>query len=79
MLAQHDELNPLQAAEARFDLAAEALNLDEGLCKILRTPTREVIVHTREIAVEFGAIENECRCFQFVQVTKGHINLTVCF
>ena len=56
MLAQHDELNPLQAAEARFDLAAEALNLDEGLCKILRTPTREVIVHI-PVELDDGRLE----------------------
>ncbi|MBM3759586.1 MAG: Glu/Leu/Phe/Val dehydrogenase [Acidobacteria bacterium] len=45
MSAYHDELNPLQAAEARFDLAADALNLDSGVSKILRTPTREVTIY----------------------------------
>ena len=45
MSAHHDELNPLHAAEARFDLAADALNLDSGVSKILRTPTREVTIY----------------------------------
>jgi glutamate dehydrogenase (NAD(P)+) len=38
------ELNPWLAAEARFNEAAELLNLDEGLQKVLRTPTRELTV-----------------------------------
>ena len=56
MPAHHDELNPLQAAEARFDLAAEALNLDEGISKILRTPTREVTIYI-PIELDDGRIE----------------------
>src|SRR6202790_5278409 len=39
------ELNPTEAQTARFDLAAQKLNLDEGLWKVLRYPTRELIVH----------------------------------
>jgi glutamate dehydrogenase (NAD(P)+) len=38
------ELNPWLAAEARFNEAAELLHLDEGLQKVLRTPTRELTV-----------------------------------
>jgi glutamate dehydrogenase (NAD(P)+) len=38
------ELNPWLAAEARFSEAAELLNLDEGLQKVLRTPARELTV-----------------------------------
>jgi glutamate dehydrogenase (NAD(P)+) len=38
------ELNPWLAAEVRFNEAAAALNLDEGLQKVLRTPTRELTV-----------------------------------
>jgi glutamate dehydrogenase (NAD(P)+) len=56
MPAHHDELNPLQAAEARFDLAAEALNLDNGICKILRTPTREVTIYI-PVELDDGRIE----------------------
>jgi glutamate dehydrogenase (NAD(P)+) len=39
------EFDPWEAQSARFDLAAQKLNLDEGLWKMLRYPVREVIVH----------------------------------
>src|SRR5271163_524307 len=39
------ETNPWQAQAARFDLAARKLNLDEGIWKVLRRPSREIIVH----------------------------------
>ncbi len=39
------EINPWEAQEARFNFAARKLNLEEGLWKMLRTPSREVIVH----------------------------------
>ncbi len=38
------EKNAWMSQSARFEEAAERLNLDDGLSKILRTPTREVIV-----------------------------------
>ena len=38
------ELNPWLSAEARFSEAANRLNLDEGIQKVLRTPTREITV-----------------------------------
>ncbi|HYP05168.1 MAG TPA: Glu/Leu/Phe/Val dehydrogenase [Bryobacteraceae bacterium] len=38
------ELNPWLAAEARFNEAAERLDLDEGLRKVLQTPARELTV-----------------------------------
>ena len=39
------ETNPWEAQAARFDLAAQKLNLDEGIAKILRVPGREVTVN----------------------------------
>ena len=39
------EINPWEAQAARFDYAARKLNLDEGLWKVLRQPSREIIVH----------------------------------
>src|ERR1700693_1462815 len=44
-VAMEQETNPWQAQAARFDLAAHKLNLDEGLWKVLRSPSREIIVH----------------------------------
>jgi glutamate dehydrogenase (NAD(P)+) len=39
------ELNPWLAAEARFNEAAELLGMDEGMQKMLRTPSREITVY----------------------------------
>jgi glutamate dehydrogenase (NAD(P)+) len=50
------ELNPWQSQAARFDYAAQRLNLDEGLWKILRYPVREIIVHI-PVAMDNGRLE----------------------
>jgi glutamate dehydrogenase (NAD(P)+) len=50
------ELNPWEAQAARFDFAAQKLNLDEGLWKILRYPQREIIVHI-PVSMDNGTIE----------------------
>jgi glutamate dehydrogenase (NAD(P)+) len=55
-LTLEQEINPWQAQAARFDFAANKLNLDEGLWKVLSQPTREVIVHI-PIAMDNGKIE----------------------
>ena len=39
------ESNPCEQQAARFNLAAEKLQLDEGLWRVLRQPNREIIVH----------------------------------
>ncbi|MFZ3343439.1 MAG: Glu/Leu/Phe/Val dehydrogenase [Terriglobales bacterium] len=39
------ETNPWQAQAARFETAARKLNLDEGLKRVLQSPSREIIVH----------------------------------
>jgi glutamate dehydrogenase (NAD(P)+) len=44
-VAMEQETNPWESQAARFDLAAHKLNLDEGLWKVLRYPTREIILH----------------------------------
>ena len=43
--ALEQEKNPWEQQAARFNLAAEKLNLDEGLWRVLRQPNREIIVH----------------------------------
>jgi len=50
------EKNPWEAQAARFDLAAKKLNLDEGIWKVLRYPTREIIVHI-PVQMDDGSIE----------------------
>ena len=50
------EINPWEAQAARFDLAAQKLNLDEGLWKVLRYPTREIILHI-PVQMDDGSLE----------------------
>ncbi len=50
------EKNPWEAQAYRFDLAAKKLNLDDGIWKVLRYPTREIIVHI-PVLMDNGTIE----------------------
>ena len=50
------EINPWEAQSARFDFAAQKLNLDEGLWKVLRYPNRELIVHI-PVSMDNGKLE----------------------
>src|SRR5580658_3471609 len=50
------EFNPKISAEVRFDEAAARLGLDEGMQKVLRSPSRELIVHI-PIALDDGRLE----------------------
>jgi glutamate dehydrogenase (NAD(P)+) len=54
--ALEHEKNPWEAQAARFDLAARKLNLDDGIWKVLRYPTREIIVHI-PVQMDDGSIE----------------------
>ncbi len=44
-ISLEQEINPWEAQAARFEYAAEKLNLDPGIWKVLRQPSREIIVH----------------------------------
>src|SRR6201986_31312 len=50
------EINPWEAQAARFDFAARKLNLDESLWRVLRYPSREIVVHF-PVAMDDGRIE----------------------
>src|SRR5689334_3526109 len=50
------ETNPWMAQAARFDIAAQKLNLDEGIWRILRSPNRELTVYI-PVAMDDGHIE----------------------
>lgn len=50
------EINPWEAQAARFDFAARKLNLDEGLWKVLRYPSREITVNF-PVSMDDGRIE----------------------
>src|SRR5450432_1974612 len=56
VISLEQEINPWEAQAARFDFAAKKLNLDEGLWKVLRYPTREIIVHI-PVMMDNGNIE----------------------
>ncbi len=56
LLSAEQETNPWLAAEVRFDEAADRLNLDDGMCKVLRSPTKEIIVHI-PVQLDDGRIE----------------------
>ena len=55
-LTLEQETNPWEAQAARFDYAARKLNLDEGIWKVLRYPSREIIVHI-PVSMDDGSIE----------------------
>jgi len=56
VMTLEQEKNPWEAQASRFDLAAKKLNLDDGIWKILRYPTREIIVHI-PVQMDNGSIE----------------------
>ncbi|HEY7387974.1 MAG TPA: Glu/Leu/Phe/Val dehydrogenase [Bryobacteraceae bacterium] len=55
-ISSDNEKNPWLAAEARFDTAAQRLHMDEGLCKVLRTPAREITVNI-PVQLDDGRLE----------------------
>jgi len=50
------EINPWEAQSARFNFAAQKLNLDEGVWKVLQYPNRELIVHI-PVSMDSGKLE----------------------
>ncbi len=56
VLTLEQEKNPWESQAARFNLAAEKLKLDEGLWRVLRQPTREIIVHI-PVMLDNGQLE----------------------
>jgi glutamate dehydrogenase (NAD(P)+) len=55
-ISLEQETNTWEAQSTRFDFAAQKLNLDEGLWKVLRYPNRELIVHI-PVAMDSGKLE----------------------
>jgi glutamate dehydrogenase (NAD(P)+) len=49
-------INPWHVAQQQFDLAADKLNLDPGLRRVLREPRRELIVHF-PVKMDDGSVE----------------------
>jgi glutamate dehydrogenase (NAD(P)+) len=55
-LTLEQETNPWEAQAARFDIAAQKLNLDAGIIKVLRSPVREITVYI-PVGMDDGSIE----------------------
>jgi len=55
-ISLENEKNPWLAAAARFDEAALRLKLDDGMCKVLRTPTKEITVNI-PVQLDDGRLE----------------------
>ena len=54
--AVQDELNVYQSAEARFEIAAQKLNLEEGLYRYLKYPSKEITVYI-PVPLDNGKLE----------------------
>src|ERR1700733_3681161 len=44
-MSPHDELNVYQSAEARFEIAAKKLGVEEGVYRFMRYPNKEITVY----------------------------------
>src|SRR5437899_7608968 len=51
-----DEVNPFEAMMSRFDRAAELLDLEPGLYKVLRHPEKQIIISVR-VMMDSGEVE----------------------
>ncbi len=56
ILSHEQETNPWLSAEARFDDAAARLGMDDGIRKVLKSPTREVTVNI-PVQLDDGRLE----------------------
>src|ERR1700740_3567587 len=54
--AAQDELNVYQSAEARFEIAAQKLNLEDGLYRYLKYPSKEITVYI-PVPLDNGKLE----------------------
>src|ERR1700730_1186169 len=53
---QSDELNVYESAEARFEIAAKRLGLEQGVYRYLKYPSREITVYV-PVALDSGRLE----------------------
>jgi glutamate dehydrogenase (NAD(P)+) len=55
-VAEHNELNVYESAEARFEIAAKQLGLEEGLYRFLKYPNKEITVYI-PVVMDDGRME----------------------
>ena len=55
-LSPHDEMNVYASAEARFEIAARKLGLEEGVYRFMRYPNKEITVYI-PVTLDNGSLE----------------------
>src|ERR1700674_1714841 len=55
-VAAHNELNVYESADARFEVAAKKLGLEEGLYRYMKYPNKEITVYI-PITLDTGHLE----------------------
>jgi glutamate dehydrogenase (NAD(P)+) len=55
-LSRHDEMNVYASAEARFEIAARKLGLEEGVYRFMRYPNKEITVYI-PVTLDNGRLE----------------------
>ena len=55
-LSPHDEMNVYASAEARFEVAARKLGLEEGVYRFMRYPNKEITVYI-PVTLDNGRLE----------------------
>ena len=55
-LLTHEELNVYQNAEARFEIAAQKLGLEQGLYRYLKHPSKEITLYI-PVGMDNGTLE----------------------
>ena len=56
LLSPHDEMNVYQSAEARFEVAAKKLGLEDGVYRFMRYPNKEITVYI-PVMLDNGQLE----------------------
>ena len=56
ILSPHNELNVYESAEARFEIAAKKLGLEEGVYRFMRYPNKEITVYI-PVVLDNGQLE----------------------
>jgi len=55
-LSPHDEMNVYASAEARFEIAAKRLGLEDGVYRFMRYPNKEITVYI-PVTLDNGQLE----------------------
>ena len=70
-VAVQNELNVYESAEARFEVAAKKLGLEEGLYKYMKYPNKEITVYI-PVAMDSGHLEVFIGYRVHHSIVRGH-------